>query len=69
MNYLQVTEEQVAELDIKVEPEYFLDEKGVKELMLHGTLDEFLDALDFAPKGVIEMFKEYAVSLPLGDAN
>lgn len=32
-----------------------------------GTLDEFLDMLDFAPTGVMDMIKTYAVSLPLTD--
>ena len=69
MNYLRVNEEAVQELEMDVEPEFYLDEKGVKELMLNGSLDEFLDALDFAPKGVIEMFKDLSVKLPLADAN
>ena len=30
-------------------------------------MDEFLDCLDFAPQGVIDLIKEYAVTLPLND--
>lgn len=67
MNYLQVKPEDVEELQMTVEPEYHLDEAGVKNLMLNGSVDEFLDALDFAPQGIIEMFKDLAVKLPLTD--
>ena len=37
--------------------------------MEEGTLDEFLDCLDFAPIGVIDLIKRYAVALPLSDYN
>jgi hypothetical protein len=42
-----------------------MNENNVVELLKHGTLDEFLDCLDFAPEGVIELIKKYAVELPL----
>ena len=35
--------------------------------MLNGSLDEFLDCLDFAPEGVRELIKVLAVELPLND--
>ena len=54
-------------LNKKVEPEYWLDEKGVTELLLHGSYDSFLDCLDFAPPGVIDLIKKLSVSLPLSD--
>lgn len=68
-NYLQISVEDVETLGLEVEREYHLDKNGVIDLMNNGSLDEFLDALDFAPEGIIEMFKDLAVSLPLGDAN
>ena len=68
-NFLQVSQEDVETLGLEVEREYHLDKEGVIDLMQNGTQDEFLDALDFAPEGIIEMFKDLAVSLPLGDAN
>jgi hypothetical protein len=37
--------------------------------MKEGSLDEFLDCLDFAPVGVIDLIKRYAVALPLNDHN
>ena len=50
-----------------IEPEYWLDEAGIKKLMVEGSLDEFLDCLDFAPVGVVELIKTMAVKLPLND--
>ena len=67
-NYLQVIDEQVvADLNIPAEPEYWMNDAQVKDLLLTGSLDAFLDALDFAPEGVIDLIKKYAVSLPLND--
>jgi hypothetical protein len=35
--------------------------------MQTGTLDQFLDCLDFAPESVREIIKDMAVELPLND--
>ena len=35
--------------------------------MVNGSLDEFEDCLNFAPKGVLEIIKDVAVKLPLND--
>ena len=66
-NVLKVEEEVLKELDMDVEPEYHMSNDDVKELLLHGSYDAFLDALDFAPEGVKELIKDYAVSLPATD--
>ena len=50
-----------------IEPEYWMDEEEIISLMKHGSLDRFLDCLDFAPEGVIDLIKSLAVSLPLND--
>lgn len=50
-----------------VEPEYFYGEDEVKVLLTEGTLEQLLDCLDFAPKGVIELVKDLAVKLPCND--
>ena len=55
------------ELNIRREPEYNMNEADVKNLLINGSMDEFLDALDFAPAGVIDLIKTYAVSMPLND--
>lgn len=54
-------------LNVNVEPEYFYSEDEVKKIMVNGTMDEFLDMLDFAPVGVLDIVKNLAVSLPLND--
>lgn len=58
----------VKEMPIKVEPEYYLDEKGVIDLIQNGTVEAFLDCLDFAPDGVIDLIKKYAYELPCNDS-
>ena len=50
-----------------VEPEYFYTEEDIKNLLTNGSLDEFLDCLDFAPAGVIELIKDLAVKLEVND--
>lgn len=68
MKYLQVSKEDIENLDvIQPEQEYFYSDEDVKKIMKYGSQDEFLDMLDFAPTGVIDMIKDYAVKLPLTD--
>lgn len=50
-----------------VEPEYHYNRDDIKQLMLTGTLDQFLDCLDFSPSVTKEIIKEMAVELPLND--
>ena len=50
-----------------VEPEYYYTKDDVIKLMKTGSLDEFLDCLDFAPEGVKDLIKTLAVDLPLND--
>ena len=51
----------------KVEPEYNMGVEEVKQLILTGSMDEWLDCLDFAPEGVIDLIKTLSVELPLTD--
>jgi hypothetical protein len=44
-----------------------MDSKAVKDLIQTGTMDEWLDALDFAPEGVIDLIKTLSTELPLTD--
>lgn len=67
-NFLQIQSEGVPKsLGIKTEPEYYMSEKDVVTLLRDGSLEQFLDCLDFAPAGVIELIKKFAVELPLED--
>ena len=60
-------ESALQDMSVKVEPEYYLDEKGVIALLETGSMDAFLDCLDFAPEGVKDLIKKQAVALPLND--
>lgn len=67
-NYLIIyNEDAVNELMGGVEPEYFYSETQIVDLMKNGTLDQFEDCLNFAPKGVLDLIKEISVKLPLND--
>ena len=52
---------------IKTEPEYHMSEQDVAKLIMNGSLDAFLDALDFAPIGVIDLIKKLSISIPMVD--
>lgn len=68
-NELLISDAEVlTDMAVKVEPEYYLDDKGVIELLNTGSMDSFLDCLDFAPQGVLDLIKKYAVSLPVNDS-
>ena len=65
-NYLIIKDPEVIEaLNLHIEPEYYYSEKEIIDLMQNGSLDEFLDCLDFAPDGVLDTIKDVAVKLPL----
>ena len=67
-HFLQIqSQEAVDKLGLPVEPEYNMTEEQIKDLILTGTLDEFLDCLDFAPIGTIDLLKNYCISLPITD--
>ena len=67
-NFLQIQAEEVTEqLNIRREPEYDMSEEQIIELLRTGSLDALLDALDFAPVGVIDLIKTFSVQLPLND--
>ena len=67
-NFLQIIDPKATgDLGINREPEYDLSEQQIVDLMTNGSLDAFLDCLDFAPVGVIDLIKKFSVSLPLND--
>lgn len=66
--FLQIVDEAVTtNLNVHREVEYDMSEVQIRDLLTIGSLDAFLDALDFAPMGVIDLIKTMAVSLPLED--
>ena len=67
-NFLQIMENEVTDdLNVNREPEYNMSEEQVRDLILNGSIDAFLDALDFAPLGVIDLIKTMSVQLPITD--
>lgn len=54
-------------LGINTQPEYYMSEKQIVEMLKNGSLDQFLDCLDYAPEGVLELVKKFSVELPLTD--
>lgn len=69
--YLEITDKNIAAkiFNLNPEPEYFYSKEDIEKVMQSGTLDEFLDCLDFAPASVHELIKDMAVSLPLNDVS
>ena len=67
-NFLQIKEEIATQaFNIERQPEYEMSEQQVVDLIREGSLDAFLDALDFAPLGVIDLIKMLSVQLPISD--
>lgn len=60
-------EEALKELLSNVEPEYFYTEEDIRTLLTSGTIDQFMDCLDFAPAGVIDLVKDLAVKMEIND--
>lgn len=68
-NYLLIEDiATVNQMSFRTEPEYWMKEVDIRALLTAGTLDEFLDCLDFAPQGVIDLVKDLAFKLPLNDS-
>ena len=66
--FLQILDmEGIQATRIKTEPEYHMSEADVANLIKNGSIDAFLDALDFAPIGVIDLIKKLSVDIPMVD--
>lgn len=64
-NHLLIEDEQALKilfLDETMEPEYKYGLKEVDFLLYEGTLEHLLDALDFAPTGVLDLIKNKSVN-------
>ena len=69
-DYLQVLDESVwSEINLNPEIEYSMSEEDVKNMLISGSYERLLDCLDFAPDGVIDLIKTYAIELPLNDSS
>jgi hypothetical protein len=66
--FLQILDlDAINAMNIRTEPEYHMSEADIHRLIVSGSLDEFLDALDFAPIGVIDLIKKLSTTIPLVD--
>lgn len=68
-DYLEIENKEIINIlfNKEPEPEYFYTKEDIRKLLVEGTMDQFLDCLDFAPESVKEMIKDMAVDLPLND--
>lgn len=68
---LQIMDRRIAEeVTPRIEPEYWMSEEEVIALLNDNSrdaVDKLLDLLDFAPAGVKDLVKKYAVELPVQD--
>ena len=49
--------------------EYNWTDDDIKNLLTNGTQDELLDALDFAPEGIVDAIVDQAIKLRIPDVN
>lgn len=67
-NFLQIMEDKVNDnLGVPRENEYYMSEQQIIDLLRTGSIPAFEDCLDFAPIGVIDLVKKFAIDLPLTD--
>lgn len=57
----------IKQLHVRTEPEYYMSESDVYNLITKGSLDSFLDALDFAPISIIDLIKKLSIDIPMVD--
>ena len=58
-NFLQILDEkEVQAFGIQAQPEYYMSEQQIVDLLRTGSLDAFLDALDIEPQGVLDIIKK-----------
>ena len=68
LSFLQIqSTDALRDLNIPTEPEYYMNEQQIADLIVKGSLDAFLDCLDFAPTGVMDLIKKFAVQIPMTD--
>lgn len=61
-NYLLIEDEEALSLIFdNIEPEYRYSEKEIEFLLYEGSNEQFLDCLDYAPNGVLELIRSMAI--------
>ena len=62
VNNLQIRDNKVRQaIGLSVDPEYLYTEEDAKILVVNGTREQILDALEFGPLGLASMIKHFAV--------
>ncbi len=69
-DYLIIKNDEVLEeLEVDVELEYHYEVKEVTDLLMNGSEEELIDALNLAPKGVVDLIKKVAIEIQLPNMN
>ena len=62
VNNLQIRDNKVRQaIGLSVDPEYLYTEEDAKKLVLEGSQEQILDALEFGPVGLASMIKHHAI--------
>ena len=62
VNNLQIRDNKVRQaLGLPVDPEYLYTEEDAKKLVIEGSKEQILDALEFGPLGLASMIKHFAI--------
>lgn len=62
VNNLQVRDNKVRQaLGLPMHPEYLYTEEDAKKLVIEGSREQILDALEFGPLGLASMMKHFAI--------
>lgn len=70
LHFLQVRDSKVRKaLSLPMDPEYLYTPEDIKTLVLKGTEDQLLDAIEFGPYGMVELIRKTAFDLRLDSAS
>ena len=62
VNNLQIRDNKVRQaIGLPVDPEYLYTEEDAKKLVIEGSKEQILDALEFGPLGLASMIKHFAI--------
>lgn len=71
-DFLSVKNEELAKefgIDVEEQVEYNWTSEDIDRVLIEGTYDELMDAMDFAPEGIKQQLAARAVQLQINDSN
>ena len=68
-HYLKVEDIDWVKKTFEVPVEYFWSIDEIKKCIIEDDLELFAETLDYAPRGVIDLIKQYSWRIPLNDLN